>query len=88
VTILIRIDRIGDPDIYQRQLMTQSNNNRKVRKSQRVQALREKTRGRKLYLLDANGNKIRPEKQNKKTGQKQKKLKKVNTKNFVCLKIL
>jgi hypothetical protein len=30
-------------------------------------------RGRKHYPLDANGNKIRPEKKNKATGQKQKK---------------
>ena len=35
-----------------------------------------KTRGRKPYPLDANGNKIRPEKENKETGQKQKKSKK------------
>ena len=33
-------------------------------------------RGRKPYPLDANGNKIRPEKENKETGQKQKKSKK------------
>ena len=33
-------------------------------------------RGRKTYLFDANGNKIRPEKENKETGQKQKKSKK------------
>ena len=32
-------------------------------------------RGRKLYPLDANGNKIRPEKENQKAGQKQKKSK-------------
>ena len=32
-------------------------------------------RGRKPYPLDANGNKIRPEKENQKTGQKQKKSK-------------
>ena len=32
-----------------------------------------KTRGRKPYPLDANGNKIRPEKKNKETGQTQKK---------------
>ncbi len=32
-------------------------------------------RGRKPYPLDANGNKIRPEKENKKTGQIQKKSK-------------
>ncbi len=31
--------------------------------------------GRKPYLRDANGNMIRPEKENKKTGQKQKKAK-------------
>jgi hypothetical protein len=35
-----------------------------------------KTRGRKPYPLDANGNKIRPEKENKESGQKQKKSKK------------
>jgi hypothetical protein len=35
-----------------------------------------KTRGRKPYPLDANGIKIRPEKENKETGQKQKKSKK------------
>jgi hypothetical protein len=35
-----------------------------------------KTRGRKAYHLDANGNKIRPEKENKETGQTQKKSKK------------
>ena len=35
-----------------------------------------KTRGRKPYLLDANGNKIRPEKENKESGQTQKKSKK------------
>ena len=29
-------------------------------------------RGRKPYPLDADGNKIRPEKENQKTGQKQK----------------
>ena len=34
-----------------------------------------KPRGRKPYPLDANGNKIRPEKENQKTGQKQKKSK-------------
>ena len=33
-------------------------------------------RGRKPNPLDANGNKIRPEKENKETGQKQKKSKK------------
>jgi hypothetical protein len=33
-------------------------------------------RGRKPYPLDANGNKIEPEKENKETGQKQKKSKK------------
>jgi hypothetical protein len=33
-------------------------------------------RGRKPYPLDANGNKIRPEKENKETSQKQKKSKK------------
>ena len=33
-------------------------------------------RGRKPYPLDANGNKIRPEKENKETGQTQKKSKK------------
>ena len=32
-------------------------------------------RGRKPYPLDADGNKIRPEKENQKTGQKQKKSK-------------
>ena len=32
-------------------------------------------RGRKPYPRDANGNKIRPDKENKKTGQKQKKSK-------------
>ncbi len=31
--------------------------------------------GRKPYHLDADGNKIRPEKENQKTGQKQKKSK-------------
>jgi hypothetical protein len=61
---------------HQRQLMPKSKNLRKVRKSQRVQTLREKRRGRKPYPLDANGNKIRPEKENKETGQKQKKSKK------------
>ncbi len=35
-----------------------------------------KPRGRKHYPLDANGNKIRPEKENKETCQKQKKSKK------------
>ena len=33
-------------------------------------------RGRKPHPLDANGNKIRPEEENKETGQKQKKSKK------------
>jgi hypothetical protein len=33
-------------------------------------------RGRKPYPIDANGNKIRPEKENKATGQKQNKSKK------------
>jgi hypothetical protein len=32
-----------------------------------------KPRGRKPYPLDANGKKIRPEKENKETGRKQKK---------------
>ena len=32
-------------------------------------------RGRKPYPIDANGNKIRPDKENQKTGQKQKKSK-------------
>ena len=36
-------------------------------------------RGRKPYPRDANGNMIRPEKENQKTGQRQKKLKKINT---------
>ena len=49
-------------------------------KSKKKSDLREKpsgkTRGRKPYPLDANGNKIRPEKENKETGQKQKKSKK------------
>jgi hypothetical protein len=40
-----------------------------------------KTRDRKPYPLDANGNKIRPEKENKETGQTQKKSKKKLT-NF------
>ncbi len=35
-----------------------------------------KPRGRKPYPLDANGNKFRPEKENKENGQKQKKSKK------------
>ncbi len=35
-----------------------------------------KPRGRKLYPLDANGNKIRPEKENQTSGQKQKNSKK------------
>jgi hypothetical protein len=35
-----------------------------------------KTRGRKPYPLDANGNKIRPEKENKETSKTQKKSKK------------
>ena len=35
----------------------------------------EITRGRKPYPRDANGNMIRPEKENQKTGQKQKKSK-------------
>ena len=33
-------------------------------------------RGRKLYPIDDNGNKIRPEKENKEPGRKQKKSKK------------
>jgi hypothetical protein len=43
-----------------------------------------KPRGRKPYPIDASGNKIRPEKENQKTGQKQKKSKKNNlAKNFL-----
>ena len=56
---------------HQRQLMPKWKTRRKVRKSQRVQT----RRGRKPYPLDADGNKIRPEKENQKTGQKQKKSK-------------
>ena len=40
-------------------------------------------RGRKPHPLDANGNKIRPEKENKETGQKQKKSKYNLAKNFL-----
>ncbi len=60
---------------HQRQLIPKSKTRLKVRKSQRVQTLREYVGGRKPYPIDADGNKIRPEKENKKTGQKQKKSK-------------
>jgi hypothetical protein len=43
----------------------------------------ETRRGRKPYPLDADGNKIRPEKENQKTGQKKRNLNNNLAKNFL-----
>ena len=60
---------------HQRQLMPKSKTRRKVRKKPASANPSGIRRGRKPYPIDADGNKIRPEKENQKTGQKQKKSK-------------
>ncbi len=60
---------------HQRQQMPKSKNRLKVRKSHAGANPSGIRRGRKPYPIDANGNKIRQEKENQKTGQKQKKSK-------------
>ncbi len=57
---------------HQRQLMPKSKT--RLKKQAGANASRI-LRGRKPHPIDADGNKIRPEKENQKTGQKQKKSK-------------